>query len=438
VRLTVSFSIMWKQLLIRTSRLSVSSPSPSASILHTHHKRYSSTTASTIDASKKYPTISELFTKSLTCSRLEYKNKKVFLIGDKGSDPYSYSRIEYTVKTLKPKMVLLESENPFLGRDNNQYNPKDASWRRPNPTGTLILDSYQNMHAADYPNLASYLDNYTPDNKQSHMISLRQLCELQDGVSLHYVGDDLADMMQRKSKAGQLEELTVQFREQFLREAKRNKEQRDKEKRTHGISQSQSFFGSMEGLDEKEQREQIELSRLVVDDLNNLCTYFPNDQLMNAVQFKQMMNDCNHLKTIDDYELFAEKSLARNAVLNETIRSLEMDYEANARDFWTAMKLLVVNRDRLLLRIITEQCEEMIRNGDEGVILGVVNIMHIHGIETLWKSAKFWKDEQVTREYVNEMADRGRIKEELEKANAPWFGKSDPARDTDVNDSTRF
>ena len=80
----------------------------------------------------------------------------------------------------------------------------------------------------------------------------------------------------------------------------------------------------------------------------------------------------------------------------------------------------------------------MLRKGQEGVILGVFNIIHIWGIETLWRSSNFWKDEEVAREYVKEMADRNRIKEELEQGNAPFFGKNDPARDTDIADSTKI
>ena len=194
----------------------------------------------------------------------------------------------------------------------------------------------------------------------------------------------------------------------------------------------------MEGLDEKEQREQIELTKLVVDDLSSLSKMFENDVLLNADQFKDMMQKCNNLRSIDDYELMANKSYVRNAGLNEIIRSLEMDYELHAKDFWTAMKLLTVNRDRVLLRVLIEKSEEMLRNGEDGVILGVFNFVHVFGIETMWKSSKFWKDEEESREYVKEMADRERIKRELEKGEAPFFGKNDPARDTDINDATRF
>lgn len=42
------------------------------------------------------------------------------------------------------------------------------------------------------------------------------------------------------------------------------------------------------------------------------------------------------------------------------------------------------------------------------------------------------------RRHRKEMADRSRIKEELEEANAPFFGKNDPARDTDIADSTKI
>ena len=381
--------------------------------------------------------MNELFSKSKTCSKLEYKGKKIFLIGDKGSDPYSLSRIEHVITKMKPGVVCLEAENPFMGRDENQFNQKDASWRRPNPSGTLILDSYQNMHADYYPNLASYLDSYTPDNKQSHIIQLRQICE-NTGTPVHYVGDELPDLLLKKSKMGQLEELTVQFREQFMREAKRAKERRDRNAAASQGKQSGTFFGAMEGLDEKEQREQIELTRLVVDDLSALANMFEHDKLLNSEQFRDLMTKCNNLKTIDDYELIAEKAFVRNATLNETIRGLEMDFEANAVDFWSAMRLLTVNRDRLLLRVLIEQSEEMLRKGQEGVILGVFNIIHIWGIETLWRSSNFWKDEEVSREYVKEMADRNRIKEELEQGNAPFFGKNDPARDTDIADSTKI
>eukprot|EP01084_Bolivina_argentea_P303661 524319_1 len=390
-----------------------------------------------IDPSKKYPTINDLFSQSLTCSKVEYKGKKIFLIGDKGSDEYSLSRIEYVIEKLQPSVVMLEAENPFLGRDDNQFNQKDASWRKPNPSGTLILDSYQNFHCDQYPNLGTYLNAYTPDNKQSHILQLRQICEA-NNTQIHFCGDDLADLLLKKSKMGQLEELTVQFREQFLREAKRAKEKRDKNQAAAHGRQQQSFFGAMEGLDEKEQREHIELTKLVVDDLSNLAKMFENDILMNSEQFRDMMRQCNNLRTIDDYELMSEKSLVRNGLLNETIRSLEFDYELNAEDFWVALRLLTVNRDRLLLRILIEQSEEMLRNDQQGTILAVFNLLHIYGIETLWRSNKFWNDEAVTREYVKQMSDRNRIKEELEDKEAPFFGKNDPARDTDINEATRF
>ena len=80
----------------------------------------------------------------------------------------------------------------------------------------------------------------------------------------------------------------------------------------------------------------------------------------------------------------------------------------------------------------------MLRKGDDGVLLGVFNFIHIHGMETMWKSTKFWVDEEESREYVKEMSDRERIKKDLEKQNAPFFGKNDPARPTDIGDSTRF
>merc|ERR1719206_72851 len=150
-----------------------------------------------------------------------------------------------------------------------------------------------------------------------------------------------------------------------------------------------------------------------------------------------MMAECANLRTIDDYEKLADKATVRAAVLNEVIRGLEMDFEAHAKDFWRAMQLLTVNRDRLLLRVLIEQSEEMLRKGTEGVLLGVVNLVHVHGIETMWRSTKFWSDEQDARENVREMAERARIKEELEKGNVPFFGKNDPARDSDVNDATR-
>ena len=136
--------------------------------------------------------MTELFSKSLTCTKLEYKSKKIYLIGDKGSDPSSLSRIEYTLSKLKPSVVCLEAENPYLGRDDNQHNQKDASWRRPNPSGTLILDSYQDMHADFYPNLSPYLAAYTPDNKQSHVLQIRERCESLQ-IPIEYVGDDLSD-----------------------------------------------------------------------------------------------------------------------------------------------------------------------------------------------------------------------------------------------------
>ena len=408
-----------------------------------HCLRYCSTSTET-SSSNKFPTVAELFNKSLTCSKIEYKGKKIFLIGDKPSDELSLKRIEYVVNKLRPSVVCLESENPFLGRDDNQFNQKDASWRIPNPSGTLILDSYQKMHGEYYPNLASYLDNYTPDNKESHILQLRSICE-SIKIPIHYCGDDLPGLLLKKSRMGQLEELTIQFREEFLREAKKAKDLKDninsmREQYPHSVGkQSQSFFGVMEGLDEKEQEEQIELTRLVVNDLTNLTKLFENDRLMTAESFGDMMRSCNNLLHIDDYELISDKSLVRNAGLNEIIRSLEMtDYQKMARDFWQAMLLLTVNRDRLLLRIIIEQCEEMLRKGQEGVLLGIFNFVHIYGMERMWKSTKFWKDEEEAREYVKEMADRERIKKDLERQNAPFFGKDDPARDTDVGDSTRF
>ena len=390
-------------------------------------------------SSSSYPTVNELFSKSLTCSRVEYKGKKIFLIGDLTSDDLSLQRIEYTISKLKPALVCIEAENPYLGRDDNPLNKKDAKWRQPNPQGTLILDSYREMHSDYYPNLGTHLENYTPDNKQSHILQLRSICE-RGNIPMHYCGDELPDLMQRKSKMGQLEELTIQFREQFLREAKRAKEKRQRENPAAAQGRQQStFHGAMEGLDEKEQQEHIELTRSVVDDLSNLTKMFENDKLMNAQQFKDMMNKCNQLKTIDDYELILDKSNVRNAGLNQTIRSLEMNFEQHAKDFWTAMLLLTVNRDRLLLRILSEQCEEMIKKEQDGVILGVFNLMHIYGIETMWKSTKFWKDEEVSREYVKEMADRDRVKEKLKEANAPFFGKNDPAESDDgLNEAIRF
>ena len=184
---------------------------------HSNYLRYYSASTETSQSSNnnKYPTVAELFNKSLTCSKLDYKGKKIFLIGDKPSDNLSLERIEYVIDKLKPKVVCIESENPFLGRDDNQFNQKDASWRRPNPSGTLILDSYQQMHGDYYPNLVSYLDNYTPDNKQSHILQLRSICE-SASIPIHYCGDDLPELLIKKSKMGQLEELTVQFREQFF------------------------------------------------------------------------------------------------------------------------------------------------------------------------------------------------------------------------------
>lgn len=223
-----------------------------------------------------------------------------------------------------------------------------------------------------------------------------------------------------------------------MREAKRAKEKRDRNAAVSAGKQAGTFFGAMEGLDEKEQREQIELTRLVVDDLSALAEMFVGDQLMAAAQFKAMMAECGNLRVIGDYEAMSDKATVRAAVLNEVIRGLEMDFAAHAKDFWRAMQLLTVNRDRLLLRVLIEQSEEMRKKGTEGVLLGVVNTVHIHGIETMWKSNKFWSDEQDARENVKEMADRNRIKEELEEGNAPFFGKNDPARESDVNDATKF
>lgn len=216
--------------------------------------------------------------------------------------------------------------------------------------------------------------------------------------------------------AGQLGDLAVQFQEEIFAMAKKHKYERRSKPQPNRAPVS--FFGAMEGLDEKEEADQERVQRESIADVNKLAKLF-NDRILNQEQFAQIMNTSNDLKSIFDYDLLSSKEMVRILALNQLLRSLTFDTSKDFESFFNAMKLLFVNRDRIIFRVIREHMEVM----KGGSMLTVVNLVHVYGVETLWNNEQFWSDENLSRDWVEREAKKD-PSETAKNLDLPFFGSN--------------